>query len=191
MMKWYGIDVRGKYLDTMIAHYLLEPELRHNMNYLSETVLGYQPISIEKLIGKKGKNQLSMRDVEVLKIVDYAAEDADVTFQLYEKLFPMLEKDGLQTLYDEMEEPMIHALVELEYNGVNLDEAYLADYSLVLDKTVNELKQEIYKMADIEFNIASPKQVGEVLFERLKIPYRWKKTATGCLLYTSPSPRDS
>ena len=179
MMKWYGIEVRGKYLDTMIAHYLLEPELRHNMNYMSETILGYQPVSIEKLIGKKGKNQLSMRDVEVLKIVDYAVEDADVTYQLYEKLFPMLEKDGLQSLYDEMEEPMIHALVELEYNGVNLDEAYLAEYSVVLDKTVNELKKEIYEMADIEFNIASPKQVGEVLFDRLKIPYRWKKTATG------------
>ena len=179
MMKWYGIDVRGKYLDTMIAHYLLEPELRHNMNYMSETILGYQPVPIEKLIGKKGKNQLSMRDVEVLKIVDYAVEDADVTYQLYEKLFPMLEKDGLQSLYDEMEEPMIHALVELEYNGVNLDEKYLADYSVVLDKTVSELKKEIYEMADVEFNIASPKQVGEVLFDRLEIPYRWKKTATG------------
>ncbi len=179
MLKWYGIAVKGKYLDTMIAHYLLEPELRHNMNYLSETILGYQPVSIEKLIGKKGKNQLTMRDIEVSKVADYAAEDADVTYQLYEKLFPMLEKDGLQSLYDEMEEPMIHALVQLEYNGVNLDEDYLAEYSVELEKTVADLKAEIYKMADIEFNISSPKQVGEVLFDRLEIPYRWKKTATG------------
>ena len=179
ILKWYGVEVQGKYLDTMIAHYLLEPELRHNMNYLSETMLGYQPISIEKLIGKKGKNQLNMRDIEVAKVVDYAAEDADVTYQLYEKLFPMLKKEGLDTLYDEMEEPMIKALVQLEYNGVNLDEAYLAEYSIELEKTVAELKKGIYEKAGVEFNISSPKQVGEVLFDRLKIPYRWKKTATG------------
>ncbi len=179
ILKWYGIEVQGKFLDTMIAHYLLEPDLRHNMNYLSETMLGYQSISIEKIIGKKGKNQLNMRDIEVEKVVDYAAEDADVTYQLYEKLFPMLEKDGLQSLYDEMEEPMIKALVQLEYNGVNLAEDYLAEYSIELEKTVADLKKGIYDKAGVEFNIASPKQVGEVLFDRLQIPYRWKKTATG------------
>lgn len=179
ILKWCGIAVKGKFLDTMIAHYLLEPELRHNMNYLSETILGYEPISITKLIGKKGKNQLNMRDIEVEKVVDYAAEDADITYQLYDKIFPLLEKDDLQSLYDDMEEPMIKALVEMEYNGVNLDKDYLAKYSIELDSIVVLLEKEIYKAAGVDFNISSPKQVGEVLFDRLEIPYRWKKTATG------------
>jgi len=179
ILKWHGIEVKGKYLDTMIAHYLLEPELRHNMNYLSETILGYEPISITKLIGKKGKNQLSMRDIEVEKVVDYAAEDADITYQLYNEIFPLLEKDGLESLYDDMEEPMIKALVQMEYNGVNLDEEYLAKYSIELNEIIVALEKEIYDAAGVDFNIASPKQVGEVLFDRLEIPYRWKKTATG------------
>jgi len=179
MLKWYGIELKGKFLDTMIAHYLLEPELRHNMNYLAETYLKYQPISIETLIGKKGKNQLSMRDVPVEKVVDYAAEDADITLKLHNQLFPELKKEGLEKLYDEMEEPLIRALTQMEYNGVNLDKDYLKEYSVELGRTIDVLKKEIYKLSDGEFNIASPKQVGQILFEKLKIPYRWRKTATG------------
>ena len=179
ILKWYGIELKGKFLDTMIAHYLLEPEHRHNMNYLAETYLKYQPISIETLIGKKGKGQLNMRDVPVEKVVDYAAEDADITLKLHNQLFPDLKKEGLEKLYDEMEEPLINALVQMEYNGVNLDEEYLKEYSVELGGTVEALKKEIYELADGEFNIASPKQVGEILFDKLKIPYRWRKTATG------------
>ena len=179
ILKWYGIELKGKFLDTMIAHYLLEPELRHNMNYLAETYLKYQPISIETLIGKKGKNQLNMRDVPVEKVVDYAAEDADITLKLHNQLFPELKKEGLENLYDTMEEPMIRALTQMEYNGVNLDEEYLKEYSVELGTTVEGLTKEIYDLAEGEFNIASPKQVGQILFDKLKIPYRWRKTATG------------
>ena len=179
LLKWYGIEVKGKFLDTMIAHYLLEPELRHNMNYLSETYLKYEPISIESLIGKKGKKQLSMRDAQLDKIVDYAAEDADITLQLHKELFPELKKEDLSKLYDEIEEPLIKALTQMEYNGVNLDEEYLAEYAIELGQKVEEHQKEIYELADGEFNIASPKQVGQILFEKLKIPYRWRKTSTG------------
>ncbi len=180
VMKWYGIELKGKFFDTMIAHYLMEPSLRHNMNYLAETYLKYQPVSITTLIGKKGKNQLSMRDIAVEKVSDYAAEDADITFQLKEVLAPELKKDeGLQKLYDTMEEPMVKALIDLEYEGINLDSEFLNDYSMELEKGINEAQQKIYNQAGVQFNISSPKQVGEVLFDKMKIPYRWRKTKTG------------
>ena len=178
MLKWYGVEVRGLYFDTMIAHYLLEPELRHGMDYLAETYLKYQPVSIETLIGK-GKNQLSMRDVPVEKVAEYAAEDADVTLQLKEYLAPRLKEEGFQELYDRMEEPLIRALVEMEYNGVRVDVDYLEAYSKELEVQIAEFEKSIHREAGVRFNIASPKQVGEVLFEKMGVPYRWSKTKTG------------
>ena len=179
ILKWYDIELKGKYIDTMVVHYLLEPELRHGMDFLSESYLGYAPISITDLIGKKGKNQLSMRDVNMEKVVEYAAEDADITFQLKEELFPKLKDAELQKLYDEVEEPLINVLVDLEYEGINLDSDFLNKYSEELGKEIDQHQKDIIKEAGVEFNIASPKQVGEVLFDKMKIPYRWKKTKSG------------
>jgi len=179
VLKYYGVELKGRLFDTMIAHYLLEPELRHNMDYLSETYLKYQPVSIEALIGKKGKEQLTMRDVEVEKVKEYAAEDADITLQLREYLAPRLKEEGFQKLYDEIEAPLILALVDLEYEGVNVDTGFLNEYSKELDKEILGLEEEIHKQAGGDFNIASPKQVGELLFEKLGLPYRWGKTKSG------------
>lgn len=179
VLKYYGVELKGSLFDTMIAHYLLEPELRHNMDYMAETYLKYQPVSIEKLIGKKGKGQLTMRDVDVEKVKEYAAEDADVTLQLKEYLAPRLKEEGFQKLYDEIEAPLILALTDLEYEGVNVDADFLNEYSKELDKEILELEKEVHKQAGVDFNIASPKQVGEVLFDKLGLPYRWRKTKSG------------
>lgn len=179
ILKNYGIGLNGDLFDTMIVHYLIEPELRHSMDYLAETYLKYQTIKIETLIGKKGKNQLTMRDVPVEKVVPYAAEDADITLQLKEHFAPELKSEGLEELYQTMEAPLVKALVDLEFEGVNLDVEYLNDYSKELDEKIKKLEKEIYEQAGTKFNIASPKQVGEVLFDKLEIPYRWKKTKSG------------
>jgi DNA polymerase-1 len=179
ILKWYGIEIAGDIFDTMIAHYLLEPELRHNMDYMAETYLKYQPQPIEQLIGKKGKNQLSMRDVPVEKIVEYAGEDADITLQLKEFLAPKLKEGGLEGLYQEMEEPLISALVEMEYNGITIDSEYLDVYSKELEKKIAATETAIHEAAGVSFNIASPRQVGEVLFDKMGLPYRWRKTKTG------------
>ena len=179
MMKWYGVEIQGLFYDTMIMHYLLEPSLRHNMDYLAETYLKYQPVSIETLIGKKGKNQKSMRDVPVEDVVDYACEDADVTLQLYEYLYPKLVEADLEKLYLTMEEPLVEVLIDLEYNGINLDSQFLHDYSKVLTENIAKAQESIHKEAGVDFNIASPKQVGQILFDHMKIPYRWRKTKTG------------
>ncbi len=179
ILKWYGVEAKGALSDTMLIHYLLEPELRHNMNYLSETYLKYAPISIETLIGKRGKNQLNMRDIPVEKVVDYASEDADVTLQLYEVLSKELKEEKLEKLYWEMEAPLIEVLVDLEMAGIRIDSDYLAKYSVELEKDIAKFEKQIHKDAGVVFNIASPKQVGQVLFDKLKIPYRWRKTSTG------------
>ncbi|MBK6620740.1 MAG: DNA polymerase I [Saprospirales bacterium] len=180
VLKWYGFAIKGPIFDTMVAHYLLEPELRHGMDYLAETYLKYQPIPIEALIGKKaGGKQITMREAPIQDVVEYAAEDADITLQLKNYLAPRLEKENLEELYRTMEEPLIGVLVDMEYHGVNIDAGYLNDYSVELEKGIANLEQEIYRAAGLRFNIASPKQVGEVLFDRLKVPYRWKKTKTG------------
>ena len=176
ILKWYDVEVKGPIFDTMIAHYLLEPELRHNMDYMAESYLKYQPVSISTLIGKKGKNQLTMRDVPVEKVVDYASEDADITLQLQQYLQPWLQKEGLEDLYREMEEPLISALVELEYNGVRVDPDFLQKYSGELDTEIRQIEKDIHAEAGVPFNIASPKQVGEVLFDKMGLPYRWRKT---------------
>lgn len=179
ILKAYEVELAGALFDTMIVHYLLEPELRHNMDYLAETYLKYQPVKIETLIGKKGKNQLTMRDVAVEKVVDYASEDADITLQLKEHFAPELKEEGLEELYQTIEAPLVSALVDLEYEGVNIDAAYLNEYAKELGKLIKEFEGKIYEKADVKFNIASPKQVGEVLFDKMKIPYRWRKTKTG------------
>ncbi|MEL7123386.1 MAG: DNA polymerase I, partial [Bacteroidota bacterium] len=179
VLKYYEVEINGVYLDTMVMHYLMEPELRHNMNYLSETYLKYKSISIETLIGKKGKNQLNMGQVPVAKVKDYAAEDADITFQLKHFLFPKLETEEVTDLYFKLEEPLIKVLVDLEYEGINLDVDFLAEYSKELDHSIKALESKIYEAAGVNFNISSPKQVGEVLFDKLEIPYRWRKTKSG------------
>ncbi len=179
ILKWYGVELAGNYFDTMLAHYLIEPELRHNMDYLAETYLKYQPVSITELIGKKGKKQLSMRDVPAEKVKDYAAEDADITWQLYQYLEPKLTEEKLDKLYREIEEPLIHCLVDMEFEGINLDADFLHIYSKELEKEIGALEAKIHETAGVKFNIASPKQVGEVLFDKMEIPYRWKKTKSG------------
>lgn len=179
MLRWYDIHVQGKLWDTMVMHYLLEPDNRHNLTYLSETYLGYSPVPIESLIGKRGKNQLSMRDIDLDKVKEYAGEDADLTWQLKE----VLEKEftpELVTLYDEIEEPLIGVLVEIEYNGFNLDVPFLEAYAKEMETAVNAAKKKVYEAAGLDtFNLDSPKQIGEVLFNKMELPYRWRKTKTG------------
>jgi len=165
----------------MIAHYLLEPELRHGMDYLAENYLGYSPVSIETLIGKKGKGQLSMRDADVEKVKEYSAEDADITLQLHHLFQPMLIKEELNTLYNEVEIPLIEVLADMEFEGINLDVPFLQDYSKLLETDIAESANKIYEIAGVRFNIDSPKQLGEVLFLKLKIPYEGQKTKTGQL----------
>ncbi len=179
VLKWYDIAVEGYYFDTMLAHYLIEPELRHNMDYLAETYLKYKPVSIETLIGKKGKNQITMRQAPIDQVKDYAAEDADITLQLADYLAPHLEKNGLRELYDTIEGPLVPVLVDLEHAGVRIDVPYLEKYSAELAIEIAKQEKKVHDMAGVRFNLSSPKQVGEVLFELLKIPYRWRKTATG------------
>ncbi len=179
VLKWEGIEVGGTFYDTMIAHYLLEPDLRHNLDYLAETYLKYQPVRIETLIGKKGKKQLNMRQVPVEQVAPYAAEDADITLQLYQLLFPRLEAEGLDELYFRIEEPLIKVLVDMEYAGIGLDVEFLKSYSRELAEKMQQLEARIFQLAGQHFNIASPRQVGQILFEKLKIPYRWRKTRTG------------
>ena len=173
VMRRHGVALRGPVRDTLIAHYLLNPDLRHKMDYLAETILNYKPIPIEKLIGK-GKNQLSMRDISIDKVVPYASEDADITLKLDDILFTDLEKDGLDKLYKDMEEPLIEILVQMEYNGVNIDTEVLGLQSKAIEDELINLEKDLYVEAGSPFNILSPKQVGEILFDRLKIPYRWK-----------------
>lgn len=179
VLKWYGIDIHAKVFDTMIAHYLLEPELRHNMDYMAETYLKYQTVPITSLIGKKGKNQGSMRDVPLDKITQYASEDADITYRLYEYLQPRLAEEKLEELYWNVEAPLIAVLTEMEYQGIRLDKEYLNQYSQELEEKLKEAEQKVFETAGTRFNISSPKQVGELLFDVIKIPYRWSKTKSG------------
>lgn len=180
-LKWYGINVQGPFQDSMIAHYLLEPELRHGMDYLAETYLGYTPVSIETLIGKKGKNQLSMRDADIEKVKEYSAEDADITLQLHHIFQPRLKEEELKKLYEEVEIPLIEVLAHMEYEGINLDVPFLTEYSSLLAKDIEETANKIYDIAGVRFNIDSPKQLGDVLFVKLQIPYEGQKTKTGQL----------
>lgn len=179
MMKWHGIEVKGPLYDTMITHYLCEPDLRHKLDYLTEAYLDYRMVPIEDLIGKGGKHQLTMRDVAIEKVKEYAGEDADLTLQIVPIMRKMINENEQEELYLKIEEPLIRVLCDMEYEGINIDAGFLNNYSKDLDKIIIEKEQAIYRLAETQFNIASPKQVGEVLFDRLKIPYRWKKTSSG------------
>ncbi len=175
----YNVQVKGKLFDTMLAHYLINPDMRHNMDVLAETYLNYTPIPIEALIGKTGKNQLSMRDVPLEKLTEYAVEDADITLQLKEHFQDELGDANTQTLFDDIEIPLLRVLAAMELEGINLDADFLKGLSKTLDEDIKTLEANIYKEAGEEFNIASPKQLGDILFDKLKLVDKPKKTKTG------------
>ena len=179
VLKWYGIILKGKTFDTMLAHYVIEPEGRRSMDILSEQFLGYAPVSIENLIGKKGKNQGTMRDVPLDQITEYAAEDADITFQLKECFEPLLTKREVKRVFEEVENPLMQVLVDMEFEGVKVDEQFLNEYSKVLEADIKISEERVFEQAGVRFNLASPKQLGEVLFDILKIDPKAKKTKTG------------
>lgn len=178
-LRKYGVRVKGPLFDTMLAHYLLNPELRHGMDYLAETYLKYKTVPIEDLIGPKGKKQASMRTVPIEQIKEYAAEDADVTLRLKHYFAPLLKQEGLESLFFEMEMPLIYVLAEMEATGVKLDTNALKQSSEVLSQQLSTLEESIYDLAGQSFNINSTKQVGEILFEKLKLDEKAKKTKTG------------
>ncbi|OUR91564.1 DNA polymerase I [Flavobacteriales bacterium 34_180_T64] len=175
----YDISVQGKLFDTMLAHYLINPDMRHNMDVLAETYLNYTPISITELIGKKGKNQLSMREIPLEKQTEYAVEDADITLQLKEHFQNELGEANTQKLFDDIEVPLLRVLSDMELEGINLDQPFLNSLSEELDTDIKSLEAKIYAAAGEEFNIASPKQLGIILFEKLKLVDKPKKTKTG------------
>ena len=179
VLRNYGIKLKGKMWDTMIAHYLIQPELHHNMDYMAEIYLNYQTIHIDELIGPKGKNQKSMRSLLPSQVYEYAAEDADITLRLKNKLEPELKKAECEDLFYNIEMPLMPVLAEMEMNGVCLDTASLAETSKQFTNRMNEIEARIYELAGERFNIASPKQVGEILFDKLKIVEKAKKTKTG------------
>src|SRR5690554_1941681 len=179
VLRKYHIIVKGKLFDTMLAHYLINPDMRHNMDVLAETYLNYTPISISDIIGKKGKNQLSMRDVPLEKQTEYAVEDADITLQLKEHFTKELGDANTQKLFDEIEIPLLRVLADMELEGINLDTKFLNSFSEQLDNDIKSLETSIYKEAGEEFNIASPKQLGDILFDKLKLVDKPKKTKTG------------
>ena len=178
MLKWYNVDVQGELFDTMIAHYLLEPDQRHKMDYLAENYLNYKPVPIETLIGKKGKHQKSMRSIDLETVTKYACEDADITLQLREIFEPMLKKAGFEKLYKNIEIPLIKVLASTEAEGVKLDVDALKKFSGELTDEIRAVENEIYEHAGTRFNVASPKQLGEVLFDKLKITDKPKLTKT-------------
>ena len=175
----YGVSLAGPMFDTMIAHYLIQPELRHNMDYMAETLLHYRTIHIEELIGERGRNQRNMRDLKPAEVYDYAAEDADITLRLYNVLLPKLKECGAEQLFYEIEMPLMPVLAEMELNGIRIDTESLAETSSILTSRMRQLETQIYEAAGEEFNIASPKQVGEILFGKMKIVDKPKKTKTG------------
>lgn len=175
----YGVSLAGPMFDTMIAHYLIQPELRHNMDYMAETLLHYRTIHIEELIGERGRNQRNMRDLKAAEVYEYAAEDADITLRLYNVLLPKLKECGAEQLFYEIEMPLMPVLAEMELNGIRIDTDSLAETSSILTSRMRQLETQIYEAAGEEFNIASPKQVGEILFGKMKIVDKPKKTKTG------------
>ncbi len=179
ILKWYETDVQGHFFDTMIAHYLLQPDMRHNMDVLAETYLNYRPVSIQSLIGKKGKNQLSMRQVDTETIKEYAAEDADITLQLSEVFAPKLKETGTEKLFNEIEMPLVPVLASMEREGIKLDVEVLREFSKELETDIARLEKAIYEEAGEQFNISSPKQLGVILFEKLRVASKPKKTKTG------------
>lgn len=179
VLKWYGVEIEGELFDTMLAHYVIEPDGKRSMDMLSAKYLGYEPVHIEELIGKKGKTQGTMRDVEIEKIKDYAAEDADITLQLKNVFTPLLKSKQVERVFGEVENPLVKVLTDMEYEGIKIDVDFLKDYSKQLEKDAKKAEQSVYLIAGVKFNLASPKQLGEVLFDRLKLDPSAKKTKTG------------
>lgn len=179
ILKNYNVEVKGPIFDTMLAHYLIDPDTRHNMDTLAENYLNYTPVSITELIGKKGVKQGNMKDVPVHQVVEYAGEDADITYQLKNSLQPLLEEGTLKKLFDEVEIPLMHVLADIEYNGVKIDVDTLSAMSKELEAEARKAQDEIFEMAGEEFNVASPKQLGVVLFDNMKLIDKPKKTKTG------------
>ncbi|HTJ12820.1 MAG TPA: DNA polymerase I [Dinghuibacter sp.] len=180
MLKWYGARLDGDTFDTMLAHYVIEPaENRRSMDYLSTKYLSYEPVHIEELIGKKGKGQGNMRDVAFEKIKDYAAEDADITLQLKQVFIPQLKGKEVEKVFFAVENPLVKVLTDMEFEGIRVDQNFLNDYSKELDREAREAEERVYKHAGVRFNLASPKQLGEVLFEKLQLDPKAKKTRTG------------
>ncbi len=179
MLKWYGVEIKGKLFDTMLAHYLIEPDGKSNMDWLSAKYLGYEPVHIEELIGKKGKGQGNMRDVELEKIKEYAVEDADITLQFKSVFEPQLKKHEVENVFCDVENPLVPVLTDMEFEGVRIDTNFLNEYSTVLDTEARVHEEKVYETAGVRFNLGSPKQLGEVLFEKLKLDPKAKKTKTG------------
>ncbi len=179
VLKWYGVELAGPLFDTMLAHYVIEPDGKRSMDDLSEKFLGYEPVSIEELIGKKGKSQGNMRDVELEKITEYAAEDADITLQLKQVFEPMLREKEVEKVFNEVENPLVKVLMAMEYEGIKVDEEFLNEYSKELEREAKKAEESVYKQAGVRFNLASPRQLGEVLFDKLKLDPSAKKTKTG------------
>jgi DNA polymerase-1 len=185
VLKWYDVELKGPLFDTMLAHYVVEPDGKRSMDELSAQFLGYEPVHIEELIGKKvpknstAKQQGTMRDVELEKITEYAAEDADITLQLKHSLFPLLKEKEVERVFYEVENPLVKVLTDMEFEGIKVDVDFLNEYSKQLDKDAKEAEQRVYSSAGLKFNLASPKQLGEVLFDHLKLDPKAKKTKTG------------
>ncbi len=179
MLKWYGVEIKGELFDTMLAHYVIEPDGKRSMDILSEKFLGYEPVHIEELIGKKGKTQGNMRDAAIEKVKEYAGEDADITLQLKNIFVPLLKSKEVEKVFNEVENPLVKVLVDMEYEGIRVDMNFLAEYSKELEKDAKKAEESVYKQAGVRFNLASPKQLGEVLFDKLKLDASAKKTKTG------------
>jgi DNA polymerase-1 len=180
VLKWYGIELKGKIFDTLLAHYLIEPEGRRSMDLLSAQYLGYEPVHIEELLGKKVKGgQGTMRDVEIEIVKEYAAEDADITLQLKQKFLPLLKEKEVEKVFDEVENPLVRVLTDMEYEGVRIDMDFLKDYSIQLDMEAKAAERRVFDCCGLKFNLGSPKQLGEVLFDHMKLDPKAKKTKTG------------
>ena len=179
ILKWYGYELKGELFDTMLAHYVIDPDGKRSMDLLSAQYLGYEPVHIEELIGKKGKGQGTMRDVELDKIKDYAAEDADITLQLKHAFVPLLTTKEVEKVFAQVENPLVKVLTDMEFEGIKVDVDFLKDYSKQLEKEAKVAEDSVYQQAGVKFNLASPKQLGEVLFEKLQLDPKAKKTKTG------------
>ncbi len=179
VLKWYGIEIAGEIFDTMLAHYVIDPDGKRSMDLLSAQFLGYEPVPIENLIGKKGKSQGNMRDVALDKITEYAAEDADITLQLKNTFQPILDKKSVRNVFEKVDNPLVKVLAEMEFEGIRVDMDFLKSYSKELEKEAATAEANVYKEAGVRFNLSSPKQLGEVLFDKLKLDPKARKTKTG------------
>jgi DNA polymerase-1 len=179
ILKWYGVEIKGKLFDTMLAHYLIDPDGKGNMDWLSAKYLNYEPIHIEELLGKKGKSQLCMNEIDIEKVKDYAAEDADVTYQFKNIFIPMMKEKKVENVFNEVENPLVPVLTDMEFEGVKIDMDFLNEYSKVLETDAKLHEEKVYEASGVRFNLSSPKQLGEVLFEKLKLGDKARKTKTG------------